>query len=498
MSNNRSKRRLRVQLAFIYMLMAIAVISIVAILVLVVQGYRYNQRDGKVEQGGLVQFDSRPSGATVNVDGIDLANRTASRITLTAGQHVITMSHDGYTDWKKTVTVKPGNVLWLNYSRLFPSTPTVSTATTYATDTVASALPSPDKKTMAVIATATTPEITLTSLNTDSPVTTTMTIPDAAYTVPSQAVAQQFSLVEWDKDSHLLLIKHTYGDAVEYISFDTRNATAYNITTRLGIDATQMIYSLDSSDVVYIVTQSHEIRRGDIVHTTLSGPLVDNVSSITMTEQDRVIYTTNVDDQGKRTVGYISPSATKAKTITSYTGLSDGILEASSGEYYNDRYIAILHGTVLDILKGNLPSSDAASATSLTRVARISITNGATMVGFSPDDNRMVYVVHGVSVTTYDLELGTVSQATLAAATPAQVQSQVSVTPGLQWFDGYHFMTSGGPLYVYDYDGTNGRLIENNTASNQPAIFADGDKYIYYFVSYGTTVKLQRVRVTTS
>jgi len=75
--------------------MAIAVVSIVAILLLVIQGYRYNRFDGKLEQGGLVQFDSRPSAATVTVDDSTLANRTASKVTLSSGQHTITMSREG-------------------------------------------------------------------------------------------------------------------------------------------------------------------------------------------------------------------------------------------------------------------------------------------------------------------------------------------------------------------------------------------------------------------
>ena len=101
MHKHRNKRRLRIQLTFVYTLMGLAIVSILTILVLVIQGYRYNQFDGKVEQGGLVQFNSKPSGATVTVDDAMLANKTASKVTLTAGTHTITMSRDGYGSWKK-------------------------------------------------------------------------------------------------------------------------------------------------------------------------------------------------------------------------------------------------------------------------------------------------------------------------------------------------------------------------------------------------------------
>lgn len=67
--------------------MVLSVISIVVVLILITQGYRFNHFDGKLEQGGLVQFNSRPTGATVSVDGMALANRTASKITLSTGPH---------------------------------------------------------------------------------------------------------------------------------------------------------------------------------------------------------------------------------------------------------------------------------------------------------------------------------------------------------------------------------------------------------------------------
>ena len=106
-----TKRRKRVQLTFIYMLMVLSIVSIVFVLILVVQGYRYNSYDGKVEQGGLVQFDSRPSGATVSVDDITLSARTASKITLSSGRHTVKMTRDGYSTWQKNVSVTPGGVL---------------------------------------------------------------------------------------------------------------------------------------------------------------------------------------------------------------------------------------------------------------------------------------------------------------------------------------------------------------------------------------------------
>jgi len=480
-----TKRRLRLQLTFVYGIMILAVVAIVAVLVLVVQGYRFNRYDGRLEQGGLVQFDSRPSGATVTADNSELANKTASKIVLSAGNHTVTIGKDGYSTWKKDVIVKPGKVLWLNYALLFPTNPKVSTAAKYTA--VASALPSPNEHTMAVVANASAPEITLTALNTDSPTTTKLTIPAAAYTQPTDGVTQGFSLVEWDKDSHLLLVKHTVNDVQEYISVDTRDASrAVNVSGGLGVSATTMHFALNDSNIVYMLTASHELRRGSLSSMTLSGPLATGVSSFSVSESDVIVYETLPDANDQRIVGYVSSDSGKAKVLSSYSGLGGSALLASSGSYYGDHYVVILHGETLDILQGDLPSSDNNAILSLAHYASLTVAGGADYLDFSPDNNRMVYVAKAARVTTYDLELKNAATTTL----------QRPLTRDIQWLDGYHMMSANKDGYYYDYDGTNSQKFAANVL-DLPAALESGNKYLYYFTQTGTETVLNRVRMTT-
>lgn len=484
MHKKRSKRRQRIQLAFVYTLMTIAVLLTVAILILVLQGYRYNRIDGKLEQGGLVQFDSRPLGATVTVDDITLANRTASKITLTAGAHHITMTKEGYSTWRKDVMVKAGSILWLDYTLLFPNSPTIKTVVHF--DTVASALPSPNAKQMASIAKADTPEITLVSLNDDTPVATKLVVPATAYTAPAEGVGQSFALSSWDKDNHLLIVKHTYGDVTEYISFDTRDSKARNISTELGLGITKVFYSLGDSNTLYALTTSHELRRINVSAATVTGPLATNVDDISMTEENVVVFTTQADAAGTRTVGYVSSGSTKAKTIATYKNDQGVALHAASGKYYGQHYTAVLHGQSLRILKGDLPSSDSNDTPSLMTLTTITVKDGGDYVGFSPTTNRMVYAAKGTSVVTYDLELA--SAATIPLKSPLQHD--------VAWLDPFHIFAIGESGYYIDYDGTNSQLFASNTL-DLPAVLSDNEKYIYYFTSTENGSALQRVKLTT-
>lgn len=464
--------------------MGLAVLSILTILVLVIQGYRYNRYDGKVEQGGLVQFNSRPTGATVTVDDATLANKTASKVTLTAGAHTVTMTKDGYTSWKKDVVVKAGGILWLNYARLLPTSLAVSQAASFSG--VASALPAPNQKTMVVLPVDTEPEITLVTLNDTTPKSTKLTIPATAYTAPDEGQAQAFSLLQWDKDNNLLLVRHTYGDKTEYISFDTRDATAHNITKELGIEIADIDYSLQDSNVLYVLTTAHELRRVTLGSATVSGPLATNVDSVAVDESRVIAYTTLADADGVRTVGYVTQGNNTAKTLFSYDSLGTAGLQVATGNYYGQHYVAVLRGETLVILRGDLPASDSTADVSLKKIAQLTIADGGDHLGFSPASNRMVYVGRGSKVVTYDLEL-------LVNAT---VTLQSPLTRDVQWLDEFHIMATGGTAHFYDYDGTNGQQFAAS-ALDQPAVMSNNEKYLYYFATVDDGVALQRVKLTT-
>lgn len=478
-----SKRRLRIQLAFVYTIMVCAVVAIVAVLVLVLQGYRYNSYDGKLEQGGLVQFDSRPSGANVTVDTTLLANKTASKIVLTAGDHTIQMSREGYNTWSKDVTVKPGSILWLNYTLLFPTNPKVTQVTKLPQ--VTSAVTSLNQRTMAVIGKVDVPVITLTTLNDATPSISTVEIPTTAYTQPTDDSAHSFTLQQWDKNSNLLLVKHTVNGNDEYLSVDTRDAArTINITAALGIDIQSAMYAQNDTNIVYVLTKSGELRRVNTSSSTLSGPLASNVASFRVTEPSVIMYETKADANGQRMVGYISNDSSKAKVLSSYNGITTGTLLATSGTYYGDHYVAILHGTTLDIMKGNLMSSNSNTVPALQHIAEVEVPADIRYIGFSPNDERMVYVAGGDKAVTYDLELNK----------SHTINLQNKLTRDITWIDGYHIASTGTNGYYYDFDGTNGQHFATNGA-DVPAALDNGSKYLYFFAVDGESTVLNRINL---
>lgn len=463
--------------------MALAVIAGVVILVLVIQGYRYNRFDGKIEQGGLVQFDSRPSGATVTLDGTQLASKTASKLTVSAGSHEVTMSRDGYLPWSKTVTVKAGAVLWLNYARLYPTQPVTSTVTTY--DSMTSALVAQNRKQLAVVASPSQAALSLVSLNDTTPSVRKVTVTASAVTTPSDASTSVFRLVVWDSDSQFVILQHAYDGKLEYLSVDTNSSTATNITKALGVAVSRIEYAIGDRNTVYILTDTHELRRGDLSASTISGPLLSNIADFAQADRSTITYETRRDESGVRSVGYLTNGAARPRVVHTVTDDGSASMKFRMGAYYGDEYLVLAYGDTTTIYTADVPSSDSSSTLSWKRVGWLSSAGGVTYLGFSPDSERFVYAQMAGSALTYDLETDVIAKTTFEAT-----MSRV-----VDWVDDFHIgATAGGSALFYDFDGTNARKVATGVV-DAPLTISENDNYLYYFATDGSTTVLKRVKL---
>lgn len=463
--------------------MALSVIAGVTILVLIIQGYRFNRYDGRIEQGGLVQFDSRPSGASVKLDDIQLANRTASKLTVSAGTHQVTMSRDGYLPWTKTVSVKAGSVLWLNYVRLFPASPKVSAIASY--DGYAGALISPDRKLAAIVSVPTQPVLYIVSLNDDKPQTRKVEITDEALTAADDAASVAFSLVSWGEDGQYVIMKRTYDGKTEYLSVDTTNGAARNITRLLGVSALRLEYVLGDRNSLYILTESHELRRGDIGAVTMSGPLLSNLADFAQADRSTVTYETRPAADGSRSVGYLTNGATRPRTVRTVKDDGSASFKFRMGTYYGDDYLVVAYGDTTTVYTADVPSSDAASALSWTRVGWMATAGGVSRIGFSPHTQRFVYAQMKDAAVTYDLETDVIGKTAF----------QGELSRSIDWIDNFHIgSTAANAAYFYDFDGTNGRAVAAGV-SDAPMTISENGKYLYYFAPDSAKTVLKRIQL---
>ena len=481
-SRTHAKRAVRIRLTLVYMAMILSVALLVGVLYLFVQGYRFNRYEGQLEQGGLVQFNSTPNNASVWLDGAQLGVRTQGRLTIAAGNHTIGMQKDGYHNWGKDVTVKPGNVLWLDYVRLVPKV--LQADAVGAFGGVASSMVSQDNKKLAVIEDATKPVVQIMKLDTDSPQKTTVTIASTNFTAPLAGESQAFELAAWAHDNRYALITYTHGSSVEWLSVDTASTSvAKNITTTLGVAASRVVYAKDDANTVFLLDSGSAVRRANVDQKTLSGPLVENVESFDVYDSSTVTYVTKpAGSEPKRTVAYLTLGAKKPRVVAEYA--SSDTVRFAIGTYDGGRYLVVASGETVRILTGDLAVSDAERPAAFTDYATFTITGGATYIGFSPDNQRFVYAQNDANVATLDLDVRTVAHHSFVTA-----QSQA-----IQWLDKHHFATvENGSLTMYDFDGTNGHVLAENALTNSAVLTPNGR---HFYVPQTVSGSAQLTRVT--
>lgn len=480
-----SRRKQLIQRTVSYGLMSAAVISLVGVLLFVVQGYQLNREDGKIEQGGLMQFDSLPVGADVTLDGITLNGQTPTKTTVSAGKHYVTIGRNGYRTWQKSVTVKPGSVVWLEYGHLIPSQ--LTTEVVAKLPAITGMLTSVDGKWIATKDTAATTTIRLFEISRADARQSTIDIPIAAYTAAPEGKTHQFSLEAWDPRGRYILVKHAFNDnsGPEWLVVDTENvANTKNITTLLGVAMSKVVFSNTNSNELFVQIEK-DVRKVDIGAATLSRPLISNVAEFQVF--DRMLgYTTLIDPvKAARAVGYYEDGADKAHEIRSFSDDGTKPLHVALGRYFNRQFVAIAYGDMIDVLKGTLPTTTE-EQNRLELVTTMTQSGNVSRLSIRAED-RLVISESGADIQTYDVELLETHKFTIKASAPP--------ANGLKWLDEFTaWSDADGMLRLYEFDGTN----QNEIAPVMPGFMAglsEDNTWLYMVTSIEGAPSLTRVRL---
>ena len=466
-SRLKAKRALRLRLTLLYMLMVLSVLLLVGGLYLVVQGYRFNRYEGRLQQGGLVQFNSFPTGASIWLDGKIIDKKTQNKLTISAGKHKFSMWREGYNDWNVYRTVVAGDVLWLNYARLVPKELKVDAPLNFAA--LSSSALSYDNRTLALIEDTAQPSISLVNVGSDNPTASRFVLPTALYTPVADGESQSFSVVSWARDSKYLLVKHEYADKLEWLSVNTESPElSKNITQSLGIVARELQYSIGDANVMFALSTDNELRRINIDQNNLSGPLAVNVSNFSIYDNNTVMYTTEPGVKNVRQVAYVTVGAKRARVLATYPNNFEGPLMVRASKYSGSPYVTVANGKTVTILTGDVTPSDTESPAEFKKYAQFNTEDSVKWLGFSPDSHRFVYTQTNNGVVVYDID----SKTKYATYVPSQ-------TAAIDWIDEFHFTAvSNNTLTMYDFDGTNARGLAAGAINNTAALMQNG-RYLY-------------------
>ena len=471
----------------VYSAMTISVITIVALLMLIVLGYSFNQRDGKLEQGGLLQFASVPTGASVTLDELTLGSRTNTKSTVETGTHTVSFDLAGYRPWKKTITVTAGQVGWVNYARLIPNKLAPQSLRTFTTLT--GSLASPQQNYILFHETSDRPSFEVADIQNDTVRYTALALPQSSYTAPTEGKTQSFSMESWSGDERTVLIKHSYDDdKAEWILLNRDQVEkSVNLSTMFGIAPTKVVFAGEGDRLLFVQVDG-AVRRINLDDQTLSRPLVSNVAMFTMFDEKTIVYATAADSAGARTVGYAATDIAQPVTVHEYgADMTAQPLLVAMDTYFNKHYVTIVHGQVMTIESGDLPTLT--SKGSLKQYASATISAGATELTTNRN-GRLSVVQLSDGYATYDLELKKFDKTTWTYQSTAQRP--------LQWLDSYILWSDNdGYARIYDFDGANQQTIMNVVEGNAVTV-TNNNKYFYGVTKSDKGVSLSRVQLLPS
>jgi hypothetical protein len=444
-----SLRSKRAQLAlrfFTYGVMTLATVVLTTLAIFYAMGYRFNQSSLVFEQGGLVQFRSFPEGGTVVVDGTVQNFKTPGRANLSAGPHTIIMQQQGYRDWQRAITLAPGELLWLNYARLFPNSITTTPVKTFPV--VTATLPSPDHRWMVIQETPDSPTLTLADFNDEKkPVFTTITLPDT--TLPKKdGKIGTLSLTEWDLGSRYFMVRQQNGGTDQWLRVDrTKPEETINISDRFRLNIGDAHFAGSNPNIVYAKTDD-VLRRLDIGAGSASASLVNGVQQFAVYGDDTISFIAKRQSaDGAQLQQMVGLFRNNKETLFQAFPIAASI-KIAFGQYDNHDFLAIHTGdgnvrVLRNPLADTQGSAEFATFTTGKPAQWLKMSNNGRMV-VAGVDNMMV---------TYDLELGRSYRAVLPFVDPAKA------TP-LQWLDDYYFWSDAGDrLRVFEFDAQNEREI---------------------------------------
>lgn len=460
-----SQRKSTILLFTGYILIGIAIGLAAFVLILVSYGFGVNKK-GKVVQNGLVFVSSTPTSATIYLNGKPTKYQSNSRLSLPAGQYVLSLGRQGYRNWQRPAAVNGGEVVRFDYPLLIPSS--LQTTRRQAYDKpVGSATGTVDNRWLMLETLPGAASFYLIDLTKPALPATTITVPAGDFTAGN---GQVWTPLDWAGDNVHILYKHTVSGVNEFILVNRQDPTqTVNLNKLLSFTPTQVSFIDKQYDQYYVYSAANQ---------TLSTASLKQPSLVPVA--DKVLaYAAS----GSRTVAYISPSTNDSGEVNVW--LREG------SKTYRLRDLPVDSSYLLEAsqYQGNLlvtTGSPAAGAVFTYRdpISQLSDRSLGVAVPVSllrlPSPNfvtfsyggRFTVVENGNSFAVYDAEY---KQAYHYRLTAAMDPGQVHAT----WLDGAHLQyVSGGELMMFDFDGRNPQTL--SAARDNASVYYDPSyKHLY-------------------
>lgn len=464
-----------------------AVIVGVSIVTALTLGYGLNKEDGRIEQGGILQLGSTPSGAKVTINGVPFSSQTPTKMIAYEGDYAIKMQLPKYKTWQKTVPVQSGEITWQTYARLFPKEINPVHIATF--DSMDGALPSGSGENYALLPDSSDPIVTIAPLTDDEVELKTVEFPSTLLTELKQPKSPvEYELKLWNGEENYILIKRTYDEdkKVEWLILDTESPEdSINLTKSYGVDATQVVFSSYSGRQLVVLIDG-AIRQIDLDAETLSRPFVRDVNNFRLYGDGYILYVTNPSKENSQKIGYMRKEFENPVVIKEvpYNGKTTALVDF--GKYFDKYYILMSYDNTAALFEMEDFTGLEEDKISLRRVVDMGLKKPITTLDIT-DNSQFATIQDGYSFSNYNLEL--------TQLTVTKIESTSDQPQKLRHLDTYlYWGVDDGHLRTYEFDGANqNRLM--SLESTLDATLSPTGKYLYSVSSEDNKFHLQRIQI---
>lgn len=492
--HDEKRRRQFIKVVIAELAMVIAVIAIVIVATLASMGFFVNS-EWTIEQSGLLQLHSLPTGASVELDGETLFFRTNLSRTMAEGDHTLKLTRDGYDSWQKTINMRPGVLLRVYYPRLFLQNRTADEILNLGEE-LAFYAASRDRS-MILYAEQDSIEWNLIEIKNDEIRETTLNLEDLLPGVEAKKFTGEIRELKWSNNSDRVLVKIVYGEKIEWIMLDLKDPkSSLNLSETFGMDFTQ-IELVNGSMGQLFALRDRQLYRIDVADRKMSGVLLNNIESFASYGAN-LIYLARVQDNeaGSQTqqIGIYKDGEKGGTIIATFSAKQQ--VKVALTNYYDQDYIAYTVDDSLTIYCGKLPTysgvgseNDLSSLELLIDDRQLAATPSNLTV--SPSGEYIV-AQKGQQYMVVDMETG-------------ELHEYEAPTTELRWFDdSMMYSVQNQIIEVWDFDFTNRRVLvdlqnddvaEASKLRNYQVVVASNERWLYYVVERDAQLVLMRERI---
>lgn len=455
------RKRQRIRVIITEILMFFSVVAIVVVATLISMGF-FVSSDGSIEQAGLLQIHSLPTGATVEIDGETIFPRTNLSRTLAVGSHEVKLTRDGYDSWSKSIDMYPGVLLRIYYPRLFLQDRKPELMRNLGEELEFYSV-APNRNYI-LYSSRDAVVWNLLDVSSDEIKVAKLDLSEVLPEVEEKKFLGTVEHLEWSNDGRRVLLKLQTKEKSEWILVDLKDLKAsLNLTKIFGMDF-ENVEIMDNAAEQLLVFEKHHLRKISTSSQALSRVLLDNVANYAHHEAN-LIYVT-MPSKGERQIGLYREgerAGTIIKTISEAENVQIGL-----SEFYGDHYVIYAIDDKVNVLYGDLPMYNAEKP-DLSRLRPL--LDGAEL-GLVPNAveisgaGEYVIFARGNEFAVVDVDTGEISK-------------YRALAQEAKWLDdSMLYATKDEKMVVWDFDGTNQRTLTQ--ASNFDVLITANNRWLYY------------------